>query len=100
MLLASARIFQEIFRRVLKRAGFESGYITFHSLRHPSPRTTCSTAGTCTGFGRSSGHADVTITQRYAHLSPTAYKADHQRLGGVLSQEVDATVLPLTRSKR
>jgi integrase len=30
----SARIFQETLARVLARAGFAAGYITFHGLRH------------------------------------------------------------------
>lgn len=85
----SAHIFQEILHRVLDAAGFpklknglrEVRYIRFHDLRHTFASHWMMNGGDLFKLQRILGHKSVTMTQRYAHLAPEAFAADHGRLG-------------------
>jgi site-specific recombinase XerD len=86
----SAHIFQEILHRVLDDAGFpklgegdhQRRYIRFHDLRHTFASHWMMNGGDLFKLQRILGHKSVTMTQRYAHLAPEAFAADHGRLGG------------------
>ncbi|MEM9113528.1 MAG: site-specific integrase [Myxococcota bacterium] len=77
----SARPFQEVLHRVLKRGGFEKGYVRFHDLRHTFASHWMMNGGDLFKLQRILGHADQTMTQRYAHLAPNAFGGDLGRLG-------------------
>ncbi len=85
----SARVFQEIFHRVLDAAGFpkveKNGkprrYIVFHDLRHTFASHWVMNGGDIFKLQKILGHKDVTMTMRYSHLSPAAFATDLGRLG-------------------
>ena len=85
----SARVFQEIFHRVLDTAGFpkveKNGklrrYIVFHDLRHTFASHWVMGGGDVFKLQKILGHKDIKMTMRYAHLAPAAYAADFGRLG-------------------
>lgn len=81
----SARIFQEVFHRVLKRAGFAAGdhrsYIRFHDLRHTFASHWVMNGGDVFKLQKLLGHKSMQMTMRYAHLAPHAYEADYARFG-------------------
>jgi integrase len=85
----SARIFQEGFHRVLKRAQFpmiERGgkhrrYIRFHDLRHTLASHWVMKGGDLFKLQKILGHKTVQMTMRYAHLAPHAFAEDFQRFG-------------------
>lgn len=89
---AGARVFKQVFFRVLKRAGFSKhkdggkrkNYICFHDLRHTFASHWMMNGGDLFKLQRILGHQDSKMTQRYAHLSPSAFKDDIDRLGGLL----------------
>lgn len=86
----SARIFQEVLHRVLKRAelldvdrrGKLRHYIVFHDLRHTFASLWMTKAGDIYKLQKMLGHVSVETTMQYAHLSPQAYKEDLNRFGG------------------
>ncbi|MBX3034898.1 MAG: site-specific integrase [Bdellovibrionaceae bacterium] len=88
MLQPSARIFQEVFKRVLQRAGFDNilwngrrkGYIVFHDLRHTFASHWVMGGGDIFKLKEILGHASIDMTMRYAHLAPHAFTADLSRL--------------------
>lgn len=92
MLTKSARAFENAFSRVLKRAGFpivdfngkSKNYICFHDLRHTFASHWMMNGGDLFKLQRILGHQDSKMTQRYAHLSPTAFRDDVDRLSGLL----------------
>jgi integrase len=103
MQLRSARIFQEIFVRVQaaaglpvrkSKAGGERGYVKFHDLRHTFASVWMMNGGDLFRLQRILGHKSTTMTQRYAHLSPDVYTADHGRFSDDLLPAV-ATVTAL-----
>ena len=87
MIGESSRIFQEIFRRVLHRAGFDDverggkarGYIRFHDLRHTFASHWMMKNGDIYRLQQIMGHQSVEMTQRYSHLSPNIFKEDYSR---------------------
>jgi integrase len=88
----SARVFQEILHRVLRRAGFpirrtrrgnERGYIVFHDLRHTFASHWVMKGGDLFKLQKILGHKNVQMTLRYAHLAPHAFAADFGRFGSV-----------------
>lgn len=91
----SSRIFQEVFQRVLQRAGFPRGYITFHDLRHTFASHWMMGGGGMFDLQKILGHSDPKMTMRYAHLSPEAFAKDYARLGSE-PPVVTAVVLPFT----
>lgn len=95
MFVESARIFQEVLHRVLKRGGFEPGYVVFHSLRHTFASWWVIQGGDLYKLQAILGHSDPKITMRYAHLSPTAFVEDHQRLSGFLPKDRVADVIKI-----
>lgn len=89
MLRESGRIFQEVLHRVLQHAGMPSvktdgrvrHHIRFHDLRHTFASAWMMSGGDLFKLQRILGHKDTAMTQRYAHLAPTAFVADLGRLG-------------------
>jgi integrase len=87
----SARILQEGFHRVLKRAGFPMierdrkmrRYIRFHDLRHTFASHWVMKGGDLFKLQKILGHKTVQMTMRYAHLAPHAFAEDFERLGHV-----------------
>lgn len=87
MLQPSARIFQEVLHRTLDAAGFpttqrsgrERRYIRFHDLRHTFASHFAMRGGDLFKLQRILGHQSVTMTQRYAHLQPDAFRDDYSR---------------------
>jgi len=85
----SARVFQEGFHRVLKRAGFPMierdrkvrRYIRFHDLRHTFASHWVMRGGDLFKLQKILGHKTVQMTMRYAHLAPNAFSGDFGRLG-------------------
>ena len=70
----SGRIFQEVLHNVLKSGGFPPRYITFHSLRHTFASHWVMRGGQLYELQTILGHADPTMTQRYAHLAPAVFE--------------------------
>lgn len=89
MLGKSARVFQEVLRRVLKRAGFGTTevdgktrqYIRFHDLRHTFASHWVMKGGDLFKLQKILGHKTVQMTMRYAHLAPHAFVEDFSRFG-------------------
>lgn len=89
MLGESARPFQEVLHRVLKRAGFAEVVrngktvraITFHGLRHTFASHWVMAGGDIFKLQRILGHQSVAMTMRYAHLAPDAFTGDLARFG-------------------
>ncbi len=87
MLLPSARIFQEIFHRVLENAGFpkslrggkERAYIRFHDLRHTFASHWLMEGGDIYRLQKVLGHKSMEMTQRYAHFCTNAFTEDFSR---------------------
>ncbi|MCB9026759.1 MAG: tyrosine-type recombinase/integrase [Bdellovibrionaceae bacterium] len=80
----SARVFQEVFKRTLLRAGFkqnEKNKIVFHGLRHTFASHWMMRGGDLFKLQKILGHSTPQMTQRYAHLSPDAFCDDYSRLG-------------------
>jgi len=85
----SARIFQETLHRVLERAGFPNvqrngktrRYIVFHSLRHTFASHWMMRGGDIFKLQKLLGHQSTAMTQRYAHLSPSAFDGEFGRFG-------------------
>ncbi len=84
---ASGRIYQEVLHRVLDVAGFEKvqrngklrPYIRFHDLRHTFASHWMLKGGDIYRLQRILGHQSITMTERYSHLSPTAFTQDFNR---------------------
>jgi integrase len=87
----SARIFNEVFHRVLARAEFgladRRGKLrppfTFHDLRHTFASHWVARGGDIFRLQKVLGHSSIELTERYAHLSADAFARDHGRLGGI-----------------
>ena len=77
---SSARILQEILHRVLERAKFPKGYITFHDLRHTFASHWMMRSGDIFRLQKILGHKSPQMTQRYAHLCPDVFAEDYGRL--------------------
>jgi len=87
MLLSSSRVFQEVLHRVLEaaklpniqRKGKARRYIVFHDLRHTFASHWVLRGGCLYKLRSILGHKTVQMTQRYAHLQPTAFREDYAR---------------------
>lgn len=104
MLCSGARLFREVFHRVLERAGFgrRSGtdnrthwYIRFHDLRHTFASLWVTKGGTLFKLQEILGHSDPKMTMRYARLLPDAFSADYARLGAGHVQFQNAQVIAM-----
>ncbi|MBL6976170.1 MAG: site-specific integrase, partial [Deltaproteobacteria bacterium] len=89
----SARILQEIFHRVLERAGMPRA-ITFHDLRHTFASHWMMRGGDIFRLQRILGHKSTQMTQRYSHLSPDVFKEDYGRLANLVPREPRNNVTP------
>lgn len=98
----SARVFQEVHARVLKRAGLtdpprvggRKRYVTFHDLRHTFASHWAMGGGDIFKLQKILGHASIDQTNGYTHLCPAAFGADYARLGPSLDP-VDAEIVAL-----
>jgi len=79
----SDRMFQEILQRVLVRAGFAKNYVGQHGLRHTFASMWMLQGGDLFRLQRVLGHLTPRMTQRYAHLAPDAFQAEHGRLNAL-----------------
>lgn len=86
----SGRIFQEVFHRVLDRAGFPKRkkpnggvlrYLTFHGLRHTFASHWMMNGGDIFRLQGILGHKSMQMTERYSHLAPEVFVGDYMRLG-------------------
>lgn len=98
MLKESSRAFQEIFKRVLRRANFsdrENGraYIRFHDLRHTFASHWMMKGGDLFKLQRILGHSDTKMTQRYAHLSPQAFNKELTLFGHEPREYIEENIL-------
>ena len=99
---SSARVFQDVLHRVLKKMGFEEltegpktkRYITFHCLRHTFASHWMMNGGDVFKLQKILGHKSVQMTMRYAHLAPEAFASDYGRFGTAPSNAT-ATVTDL-----
>lgn len=101
MLQRSSRVFQEVLMRVLDRAGLPRrpngrGYVRFHDLRHTFASHWMMRGGDLSKLQRILGHASPIMTNRYAHLAPEAYTADHGRLTDLCPTGTAVMALPVT----
>jgi len=100
-----ARLYQEIFHRVLDAAGFEKvqrngktrRHIRFHDLRHTFASHWVTGGGDLFRLQKILGHKTVAMTMRYAHLTVDAFTGDYGRLGaGAPVEEGRVVALPGT----
>ena len=75
------RIFAEVLKRVLVRAGFDARYVHFHGLRHTFASHWVMKGGDIFRLQKILGHKSSQVTQRYAHLAPAAYEGDWGSFG-------------------
>ena len=71
------------FRTALKRAGIKDFH--FHDLRHTSASYMVMRGASLKSVQEHLGHTSLTMTQRYAHLSPEFQRSEVERLSGVFS---------------
>ncbi|MFH1529197.1 MAG: tyrosine-type recombinase/integrase [Pseudomonadota bacterium] len=76
----SARVLQETLHRV-RIAACVDVRITFHDLRHTFASHWMMNGGDIYRLQRVLGHRSIVMTERYSHLSPTAFSADYAILG-------------------
>lgn len=69
------------FRTVLKRAGIKDFH--FHDLRHTSASYMVMRGASLKAVQEHLGHTSLTMTQKYAHLSPEFQRAEVERLNGL-----------------
>jgi integrase len=79
MLPKSGRMFKDVFKRTLERAGFlrrENGrsHIRFHDLRHTFASHWVMKGGDLYVLQKLLGHQSIQMTQRYAHFDPNMFK--------------------------
>lgn len=102
----SARIFQEVFHRVLTRAKFpkieqygkQRHYIVFHDLRHTFASHWVMNCGDIFKLQKILGHKSVQMTMRYAHLAPEAFASDYSRLGTFNHSDTPSSIISFTTS--
>lgn len=103
MLGQSARIFQEVFHRVLDRAGFPKEekdgkvrvYVRFHDLRHTFASHFMMKGGDLWKLKKILGHKSIAMTERYSHLSPAAFGEDYDRFGFVAPGSIEDNLIPI-----
>ena len=78
----SARVLQETLQRVRERAEIPYRF-SFHSLRHTFASHFMMNGGDIYRLQRILGHKSILMTERYSHLSPTAFASDY----GIMGQE-------------
>lgn len=71
------------FRTVLKKAGIKDFH--FHDLRHTSASYMVMRGASLKAVQEHLGHTSLTMTQRYAHLSPEFQRSEVEKLSGVFS---------------
>ncbi len=71
------------FRTALKNAGIKDFH--FHDLRHTSASYMVMRGASLKSVQEHIGHTSLTMTQKYAHLSPEFQRSEVERLSGVFS---------------
>jgi integrase len=79
-----ARVMKQTYREVISDAGLPA--IRFHDLRHTFASHWVLNGGDLFRLQKILGHATPVMTQRYAHLSPDAFKDDWDRFGTKLPE--------------
>lgn len=79
MHVSAARVMHQTYRRCLEEAGIER--MRFHDLRHTFASHWMLKGGDLYRLQRILGHKSISMTQRYAHLSPAAFQQDWGRFG-------------------
>jgi integrase len=76
-------------RHSLRRPGgkLSAVYVRFHDLRHTFASSWVARGGDLFKLQKVLGHKSVTMTQRYAHLQPSAFAADYGLFGKGLGHE-------------
>jgi integrase len=89
-------------RAIVKQAGLES--LRIHDLRHTHASIGAGAGVGLPIIGALLGHADVSTTQRYAHLANDPLRRASERIGGDIAaamgerpQSADGVVVPMTR---
>jgi integrase len=94
-----ARLFNEIFHRVLKRANFPQGerngkpssYIRYYDLRHTFASHWVKNNGEIFKLSKILGHKSIQMTMRFAHMQPDAFLEDYDRLNDRASLSTPVT---------
>ena len=96
----SARVLQETLQRVREKAEIPYRF-SFHSLRHTFASHFMMAGGDIYRLQRILGHKSIVMTERYSHLSPTAFSSDYGILGNepLEKKRPTATVSPLHPGK-
>jgi integrase len=105
MQIKCAKMFDEIFHRVLEYAGFPKieingklrNYIRFHDLRHTFASHWVMKGGDIFKLQKILGHKSITMTLRYAHLAPNAFSEDYARFGKSVQTE-DGIIIPIGKA--
>ena len=74
-----SRVFRNIFHECREQAGIAC--MTFHALRHTFASHYMLNGGDIYRLQKLLGHSSVKVTEMYAHLSPSAFDQDRDRLG-------------------
>lgn len=107
MFTPSAWIFQEVLHRVLERAGLPPTrapngklrrHITFHGLRHTFASHWMMNGGALFRLQKILGHKSSQMTERYAHLAPTAFRDDYARFPSAVVDEAEVIDLNARRT--
>jgi integrase len=87
------------FRRALVRAGISDFH--FHDLRHTFASAWVMAGGDLFALSKILGHHSVTMTQRYAHLSPAYKRAMVDRMEQIWTKPVAPVAeMPITENRR
>ncbi len=79
MHVRSARVMHQTYTGCLEKAGIDR--IRFHDLRHTFASHWMLKGGDLYRLQKILGHKSIAMTQRYAHLSPSAFQQDWGRFG-------------------
>ena len=82
---------QRSFRTALKKAGIKDFH--FHDLRHTSASWMVMKGASMKAVQEHLGHSNLSMTERYSHLSPAFQKSEVERLNGVFTERLNNEIL-------